>query len=87
MDIWKQGLAIVQELILSPQGLGIRVLGTTDWGNPSDCGKSFFLFHSRERFGLVLLILMLMSCPTDYKIYEQVVEATHRFKSIFYDAE
>ncbi|OKP10725.1 hypothetical protein PENSUB_4028 [Penicillium subrubescens] len=60
MDIWKEGLAIVQELILSPQGLGIRVLGTTDWGNPSDC---------------------------DYKIYEQVVEATHRFKSIFYDAE
>ncbi|EPS32446.1 hypothetical protein POX_d05393 [Penicillium oxalicum] len=42
------------------QGLGIRVLGTTDWGNPSDC---------------------------DYKIYEQVVEATHRFKSIFYDGE
>ncbi|KAJ5690137.1 hypothetical protein N7462_004529 [Penicillium macrosclerotiorum] len=42
------------------QGLGIRVLGMTDWGNPADC---------------------------DYKIYEQVVEATHRFKPIFYDAE
>ncbi|CAL5870766.1 uncharacterized protein PFLUO_LOCUS5006 [Penicillium psychrofluorescens] len=42
------------------QGLGIRVLGTTDWGNPADC---------------------------DYKIYERVVESTHRFKSIFYDAE
>lgn len=23
----------------------------------------------------------------DYKIYEQVVDATHRFKGIFYDAE
>ncbi|KAE8144948.1 replication factor A protein 3 [Aspergillus avenaceus] len=41
------------------QGLGIRVLGTTDWGNPADC---------------------------DYKIYENVVNATHRFKSVFYDA-
>ncbi|KAJ5697536.1 replication factor A protein 3 [Penicillium malachiteum] len=41
-------------------GVGIRVLGSTDWGNPADC---------------------------DYKIYEQVVEATHRVKSIFYDAE
>ncbi|KAJ5098580.1 hypothetical protein N7532_005581 [Penicillium argentinense] len=42
------------------QGLGVRVLGTTDWGNPAD---------------------------SDYRTYEQVVEATHRFKSIFYDAE
>lgn len=23
----------------------------------------------------------------DYKIYEQVVDVTHRFKGIFYDAE
>lgn len=30
---------------------------------------------------------MLMLSSLDYKIYEQVVEATHRFKSIFYDAE
>ncbi|KAJ5101861.1 hypothetical protein NUU61_004083 [Penicillium alfredii] len=42
------------------QGLGIRVLGTMDWGNPAEC---------------------------DYKAYENVVDATHRFKSIFYDAE
>ncbi|KAJ5227113.1 uncharacterized protein N7469_007119 [Penicillium citrinum] len=42
------------------QGLGVRVLGTTDWGNPTE---------------------------SDYRTYEQVVEATHRFKSIFYDAE
>ncbi|OOF93211.1 hypothetical protein ASPCADRAFT_209802 [Aspergillus carbonarius ITEM 5010] len=39
-------------------GVGIRVLGTMDWGNPADC---------------------------DYKIYEQVVNATHRLKPIFYD--
>ncbi|KAE8377325.1 replication factor A protein 3 [Aspergillus bertholletiae] len=41
------------------QGLGLRVLGSFDWGNPSDC---------------------------DYKIYENVVNATHRFKSLFYEA-
>ncbi|KAL1853376.1 hypothetical protein Plec18170_005373 [Paecilomyces lecythidis] len=41
------------------QGLGLRLLGAMDWGNPADC---------------------------DYKIYEQVVEATHRFKGIFYDS-
>ncbi|KAJ9199686.1 hypothetical protein DTO166G4_5587 [Paecilomyces variotii] len=41
------------------QGLGLRVLASTDWGNPADC---------------------------DYKIYEQAVEATHRFKEIFYDS-
>ncbi|EAW17503.1 hypothetical protein Asppvi_005109 [Aspergillus pseudoviridinutans] len=41
------------------QGLGIRVLATTDWGNPSDC---------------------------DYKIYEHVVEVTHKLKPIFYDS-
>ncbi|EYE94129.1 putative ssDNA binding protein Ssb3 [Aspergillus ruber CBS 135680] len=40
-------------------GLGVRVLGTTDWGNSADC---------------------------DYKIYEKVVEATHKLKSIFYDS-
>jgi hypothetical protein len=33
------------------------------------------------------MMLMLIFIPSDYKIYEQVVEATHRFKSIFYDAE
>ncbi|OJJ81441.1 putative ssDNA binding protein Ssb3 [Aspergillus glaucus CBS 516.65] len=42
------------------QGLGVRVLGTMDWGNPADC--------------------------EDYKIYEKVVEATHKLKPIFYDA-
>ncbi|GAD95199.1 hypothetical protein NFIA_074190 [Paecilomyces variotii No. 5] len=41
------------------QGLGLRLLGSMDWGNPADC---------------------------DYRIYEQVVEATHRFKGIFYDS-
>ncbi|KAL1992286.1 hypothetical protein VTN49DRAFT_4318 [Thermomyces lanuginosus] len=41
------------------QGLGLKVLGSVDWGNPADC---------------------------DYKIYEQVVEATHRYKEIFYDS-
>ncbi|PYH93686.1 replication factor A protein 3 [Aspergillus ellipticus CBS 707.79] len=42
------------------QGVGIRVLGSMDWGNPADC---------------------------DYKIYEQVVNASHRFKTIFYDSD
>ncbi|KAL1966851.1 hypothetical protein VTN77DRAFT_3816 [Rasamsonia byssochlamydoides] len=41
------------------QGLGLRVLGSIDWGNPANC---------------------------DYKIYEYVVDATHRHKEIFYDA-
>ncbi|KAF7593329.1 hypothetical protein BBP40_011618, partial [Aspergillus hancockii] len=41
------------------QGLGLRVLGSVDWGNPADC---------------------------DYKIYEHVVNATHKYKSVFYDA-
>ncbi|KAJ5909110.1 hypothetical protein N7495_001792 [Penicillium taxi] len=48
----------VADLESGQQGLGIRVLGTSDWGNPADC---------------------------DYKIYEQLVEATHRVKPIFYD--
>ncbi|GAQ42617.1 hypothetical protein AtubIFM55763_008210 [Aspergillus tubingensis] len=39
-------------------GVGIRVLGSTDWGSPADC---------------------------DYKIYEHVVNATHKLKPIFYD--
>ncbi|RAL14625.1 putative ssDNA binding protein Ssb3 [Aspergillus homomorphus CBS 101889] len=43
---------------LNEGGIGIRVLGSTDWGNPADC---------------------------DYKIYEQVVNATHKLKPIFYD--
>ncbi|KAL4891283.1 replication factor A protein 3 [Aspergillus ambiguus] len=42
------------------QGIGVRVLASFDWGNPSDC---------------------------DYKIYEQVVNATHKFKSLFYDTD
>ncbi|KAJ5939069.1 hypothetical protein N7466_002203 [Penicillium verhagenii] len=41
-------------------GVGLRVLETTDWGNPADL---------------------------DYKIYEHVVDATHRFKNIFYGNE
>lgn len=46
---------------------------------------------------VVSYILLMTFCSTisltrilsnlDYKIYEQVVEATHRFKGIFYDAE
>ncbi|KAL4957706.1 replication factor A protein 3 [Aspergillus filifer] len=40
-------------------GLGIRVLATTDWGNPAAC---------------------------DYKIYEKVVDVTHKLKPIFYDS-
>ncbi|BCR88740.1 putative ssDNA binding protein Ssb3 [Aspergillus chevalieri] len=44
---------------LEGNGLGVRVLGTMDWGNPADC---------------------------DYKIYEKVVEATHKLKPIFYDS-
>ncbi|KAK2754528.1 hypothetical protein FQN54_006929 [Arachnomyces sp. PD_36] len=40
-------------------GLGVRVLGTLDWGKEGD---------------------------VDYKIYEQVVDATHRFKEIFYES-
>ncbi|KAJ6071494.1 hypothetical protein N7499_009508 [Penicillium canescens] len=42
------------------QGYGLRVLGSTEWGDPADC---------------------------DYKIYEQVVNATHRFTNIFYNVE
>ncbi|PWY67195.1 putative ssDNA binding protein Ssb3 [Aspergillus heteromorphus CBS 117.55] len=41
------------------QGVGLRLLGSTDWGNPADC---------------------------DYKIYENLVNVTHRFKTIFYDS-
>ncbi|KAJ5757639.1 uncharacterized protein N7511_006333 [Penicillium nucicola] len=41
-------------------GYGLRVLGSTEWGDPADC---------------------------DYKIYEQVVNATHRFTNIFYNVE
>ncbi|KAJ5745967.1 hypothetical protein N7520_011149 [Penicillium odoratum] len=41
-------------------GIGLRVLESTDWGNPADC---------------------------DYKIYEHVVDATHRVKNIFYSTE
>ncbi|CEL03374.1 Putative SsDNA binding protein Ssb3 [Aspergillus calidoustus] len=40
-------------------GLGIKVLATTDWGNPADC---------------------------DYKIYEKLVEVTHKLKPLFYDS-
>ncbi|KAH8705410.1 putative ssDNA binding protein Ssb3 [Talaromyces proteolyticus] len=42
------------------QGLGLRVLGTTDWGSPANC---------------------------DYKIYEKVVDVSHRCKEIFYDLD
>ncbi|PYH43835.1 putative ssDNA binding protein Ssb3 [Aspergillus saccharolyticus JOP 1030-1] len=44
---------------LDEGGIGIRLRGCTDLGDPADC---------------------------DYKIYEQVVNATHKLKSIFYDA-
>ena len=42
-------------------GLGIRVLGTTEWVTPAD------------------------SPAVDMKAYEAVVEATHRWKEIFYE--
>ncbi|PGH11256.1 hypothetical protein AJ79_04991 [Helicocarpus griseus UAMH5409] len=38
-------------------GLGVRILGAVDCGDPKDI---------------------------DYKVYEQVVDVTHRFKEIFY---
>ncbi|KAI9043473.1 putative ssDNA binding protein Ssb3 [Aspergillus affinis] len=39
-------------------GIGVRVLGSFDWGSPEKC---------------------------DYSIYEKLVDATHRVKSIYYD--
>jgi len=41
------------------QALGVRVLGSMDWGDPADC---------------------------DYRMYEYVVDVTHRYKKIFYDS-
>jgi hypothetical protein len=41
------------------QALGVRVLGSMDWGNPAEC---------------------------DYRMYEYVVDVTHRYKKIFYDS-
>ncbi|KAJ5279535.1 hypothetical protein N7478_004907 [Penicillium angulare] len=50
---------VVGKVVNVEGGLGLRVLGTSDWGNPADC---------------------------DYKIWESLVDATHRIKTIFYDA-
>lgn len=44
------------------QGLGVRVLGTTEWPSRSPEGVA-----------------------VDLKAYEAVVDATHRFKEIFYE--
>jgi hypothetical protein len=65
---------------LRAQGLGVRVLGSMDWGNPAECGMFFFsLVWAWDGMGWDGLT------SVDYKIYEQVVDVTHRFKSIFYD--
>jgi hypothetical protein len=55
-----------------------------EWGDPADCGMypSFALVQA----GYVYRTKMLM-CNADYKIYEQVVNATHRFTNIFYNVE
>ena len=37
------------------QGLGVRVLGSFDWGNPSDCGMLFPSFLDRELWLMVVL--------------------------------
>lgn len=43
-------------------GLGLRVLGATEWPKNADTGA-----------------------PIDMKAYEAVVDATHRYKGIFYE--
>lgn len=43
-------------------GLGLRVLGATEWPKNAETGA-----------------------PIDLKVYEAVVEATHRWKGIFYE--
>ena len=45
-------------------GLGLRVLGATEWPKNADTGAAI-----------------------DLKAYEAVVDATHRYKSIFYENE
>jgi hypothetical protein len=45
-------------------GLGLRVLGTTEWPRNDATGA-----------------------PIDMKAYEAVVDATHRYKGIFYENE
>jgi hypothetical protein len=45
-------------------GLGLRVLGATEWPKNSDTGAAI-----------------------DLKAYEAVVNATHRYKGIFYEDE
>lgn len=41
---------------------------------------------SKRFFFLFVANLLLLLMTVDYKIYEQAVEATHRFKEIFYDS-
>lgn len=59
-------------------------IGNYGLGQPRGIRWEFFLrkHHETELFSNNWLIF-----PIDYRTYEQVVEATHRFKSIFYDAE
>jgi len=45
-------------------GLGLRVLGATEWPRNGDTGA-----------------------PIDMQAYEAVVDATHRYKAIFYENE
>lgn len=45
-----------------------------DWGDPADCGM--FALHIQNTG----------ADEKDYKIYEKVVEATHKLKPIFYDS-
>jgi hypothetical protein len=45
-------------------GLGLRVLGATEWPKHADSGA-----------------------PIDMRAYEAVVDATHRYKGIFYENE
>lgn len=58
------------------------MLGTSDWGNPADCGEFLSLWLLQLKMTRLTCVLFL-----DYKIYEEVVKATHEHRSIFYDAE
>ncbi|PGH05146.1 hypothetical protein AJ80_08382 [Polytolypa hystricis UAMH7299] len=49
---------VIGKVVEVEGGLGVRVLGAADCGDPKD---------------------------VDYKIYEELVDVTHRFKEIFYD--
>lgn len=64
------------------------MLANFDWGNPADCGVYIFLLV----FSLLLPIhscspmkIKRMLMKIDYKIYEKLVDVTHRYPQIFYD--